>query len=168
MLSGTVFLPDGATPAGAGVQVTAKGALPDVVVETDTEGRFHFGKIFPEGGYTLTLADPVTGAVARDNVYLSLGQDVTHDLRLKGRGAVRVVVVDGADEPIPSALVKVRENDYPNRLYERVLDTLTGARWSSSRCSRVRSASKVPTHSAAAAASRRWCPGVAGRRSTSS
>src|SRR4029077_13708671 len=53
-LSGTVMLPDGLTPAGAGVEVTAAGVLPDVVVSTNEEGRFHFAKIFPEGGYRLT------------------------------------------------------------------------------------------------------------------
>ena len=33
-LSGTVYLPDGITPAGAGVEVTAVGPLPDVTVTT--------------------------------------------------------------------------------------------------------------------------------------
>ncbi len=124
-LTGTVFLPDGTTPAGPGVAVTANGPLPDVTVPTDAQGAYHFVKILPEGGYTLTVNDAVTGAVAREGVYLAAAQDVVHNLRLKGRGTVRVTVVDGNGDPVPTAQIKLRETDFPNRLYERVLDPST-------------------------------------------
>ena len=46
-LSGTVFLPDGVTPAGVGVSVTASSpSFPDVTVTTDVDGRYAFAKIF--------------------------------------------------------------------------------------------------------------------------
>src|SRR5262249_58533237 len=47
-VAGHVSLPDG-TPAGAGVQVTANGPLPDVTVETGDDGGYHFGPVLPEG-----------------------------------------------------------------------------------------------------------------------
>ena len=57
VLSGTVFLPDGVTPAGVGVEVTVNGLLPDVTVHTDANSHFKFAKIFPEGTYTITARD---------------------------------------------------------------------------------------------------------------
>ena len=123
LLSGTVMLPDGTTPAGAGIELTAKGPLPDVTARTDDQGKYHFAdNILPAGNYTVTVNDPVTGAVARDTVALSAGKDVVHDFRLKGRGTVRVSVVDGAGQPVSSASVKVTEGQYPNGTYEGLVD----------------------------------------------
>jgi hypothetical protein len=120
VLSGKVVLPDGVTPAG-GVEVTANGQLPDVTVTTNDAGQFHFAKIFPEGRYSLTARDPLTGGTSRDEVYLHAGQDAQHDLRLKGRGTVRVTVVDAANQPVTDAYVRLTETDYPSNTYEREL-----------------------------------------------
>jgi hypothetical protein len=120
-LSGTVFLPDGVTPAGRGVEVTASGALPDVIVTTDEQGRYRFARIFPEGNYSVVARDPVTGGLAQQQIFLRANQDVTHDLRLKGRGTVRVRVVNGADQPVADAFVRLQESDFPNRVYEGVV-----------------------------------------------
>jgi hypothetical protein len=117
-LSGTVFLPDGTTPAGAGVEVTANGALPDVTVTTDAAGKFRFAKIFPAGSYSVTARDPISGGLVRDQIYLQSAQDMQHDLRLKGRGQVQVRVVDGAGQPVANAFVRLTETDFPNRVYE--------------------------------------------------
>ena len=122
VLSGAVFLPDGTTTAGAGVQVTATGPLPDITVTTDGQGQYHFAKILPEGLYQVTVSDPVTGGLGRESVYLAAGQDTTHNMRLKGRGTVTVTVVDGAGSPVTSAFVRVRETEYPNRVYEGSID----------------------------------------------
>ncbi|HET7436558.1 MAG TPA: carboxypeptidase regulatory-like domain-containing protein [Thermoanaerobaculia bacterium] len=121
-LSGTIYLPDGTTPAGAGVEVTANGVLPDVTVITDAAGHFRFAKIFPQGNYSLTARDAITGGVAQEQLFLRAAQDSIHDLRLKGRGSVTVRVVDGADQPVTSARVKIAELDFPNRTYEGVVD----------------------------------------------
>ncbi|HKY34350.1 MAG TPA: carboxypeptidase regulatory-like domain-containing protein [Polyangiaceae bacterium] len=118
VLQGTVFLPDGVTPAGAGIEVTANGALPDVVVRTDAAGHYRFAKIFPEGSYVLTVSDPITGGVARSGVYLRRAQDQTQDVRLLGRGTVLVRVVDANDAPVSNAFVRLRETGFPNRDFE--------------------------------------------------
>jgi len=123
ILSGIVYLPDGHTPAGAGVEVTAFGPLPDVTVTTDENGRYQFAKIFPEGTYNVTARDSVTGGLRREQIYLRASQDVIHDFRLKGRGTVNVKVVNGAGQPVTtSAFVRLEESEYPNRTYETALE----------------------------------------------
>jgi hypothetical protein len=122
VLSGTVYLPDGATPAGAGVQVTANGLLPNVSVNTDASGNYQFAKIFPDGLYTLTASDPVSGGVSQMMVYLHAGQNTTQNLRLKGTGTINVTVVDGAGVPVGAAFVTLTETDYPNASFSGSLD----------------------------------------------
>lgn len=114
VLSGVVYLPDGATPVGAGVQVTVNGPLPNVTVSTDSTGTYTFAKILPQGLYTLSAADPVTGGVAQTNVYLVVGQNATQNLTLLSMGTVNVTVVDGAGVPETSAYVTLNEVNYPN------------------------------------------------------
>jgi hypothetical protein len=122
VLSGTVYLPDGTTTAGAGVQVTATGPLPDVTVSTNSSGLFKFAKIFPDGLYTLTASDPVSGGVNQMKVYLHAGQDTTQDLRLKGTGTINVTVVDGAGAKVGAAFVTLTETDYPSSSFSGALD----------------------------------------------
>lgn len=126
ILSGVIYLPDGVTRAGAGVEVTANGALPDVTVRTNAAGEFRFARIFPAGFYTLTARDPVTGGTNRDQVFLTAGQDLARNLRLKGRGTVRVRVVDGSGAAVEEAFVKVTESTFPNRSYEGALSAANG------------------------------------------
>ncbi|MCG8556583.1 MAG: carboxypeptidase-like regulatory domain-containing protein, partial [Proteobacteria bacterium] len=121
-LSGTVLLPDGVTPAGAGIEVTADGVLPDVVVSTDAVGHFAFAKILPEGRYTLTARDPVTGGVAKTAVFLRANQDAQQNLRLLGRGVVRVSVQDAAGLPVDNAFVRVREAGFTGGLHEGAVE----------------------------------------------
>ena len=126
-LSGTVYLPDGVTPAGGGVEITATGPLPDVTVVTDAAGRFEFAKIFPQGTYSITARDPVTGGVHRDQIYLRASADTTHDIRLKGRGTVRVTVVDGAGQAVATnTYVRLQEGEFPNRVYEAAMEAGSG------------------------------------------
>lgn len=121
-LSGTIFLPDGTTPVGAGVKVSIRGQLPEVIVSTDDQGHYQLAKIFPQGGYRITASDPVTGGIGYEDIYLSHGQDAIHNVRLKGQGTVRVHVVDGANQPVESAFVTLRETAYPSRVFEASLD----------------------------------------------
>jgi hypothetical protein len=120
-LSGTVFLPDGVTPAGAGIEVTADGPLPDVTVVTNEDGLFAFARILPAGRYTLTARDAVTGGVVQEVIELKAGQDFAKELRLLGTGTVRVEVVDGAGLPVESALIRLNETDFPKEGFDGVL-----------------------------------------------
>jgi hypothetical protein len=121
-LSGTVFLPDGVTKAGAGVEVTVNGMLPDVTVRTDGQGYYEFPEILPEGRYTMTVRDPLTGGVAQQRIYLRAQQDAVHDVRLLGVGTVEVTVADGGDDVVESAQVRVRHTEYPFRTYDGVVE----------------------------------------------
>jgi hypothetical protein len=121
VLSGTVFLPDGVTPAGGDVEVSAIGPLPEVSVRTGDDGAYEFRPLFPQGMYSFTVTDPITGFTAREQIYLRVGEDATHDFRLKGRGTVRVRVVDAAGVPVETAHVRLSESDYPWNAYEAVL-----------------------------------------------
>lgn len=120
-LSGTVFLPDGVTPAGPGVEVTANGPLPDITVLTDSLGAFRFARIFPSGRYTLTASDPATGSIVQETITLSANQNFTQDLRLLGTGAVRVHVVDGAGNPVNAAFIRLNETDFPKESFDGFL-----------------------------------------------
>ena len=125
-LSGRVFLPSG-TPAGAGVEVTVNGPLPDVTVSTDADSHFVFARVLPQGNYSITARDSVTGGVVRESVYLRAGQDLQHDLRLLGRGTVRVKVVDALGAAVDRAFVTLREQQYPQRRHDRSIEpTLLG------------------------------------------
>ena len=125
-LSGRVFLPSG-TPAGAGVEVTVNGPLPDVTVSTDADSHFVFARVLPQGNYSITARDPVTGGVVRESIYLRAGQDLPHDLRLLGRGTVRVKVVDALGAAVDRAFVTLREQQFPQRRQDRSIEpTLLG------------------------------------------
>ncbi len=125
-LSGTVFLPDGVTPAGSGVEVTANGPLPDVTVVTNVNGYFTFAKIFPAGRYTLTANDPVTGGTVQEVIELKAGLNFVKDLRLLSTGSVRVHVVDGAGMPVSAAIVKLSETEYPEESFDGYLSSSDG------------------------------------------
>lgn len=122
VLSGTIYLPDGVTPAGAGVQVVVNGALPNVSVNTDANGNYKFAKILPAGKYTLTASDPVSGGVNLMKISLPVGLDMTQNLRLLGTGTVNVTVVDGAGRPVNSAFVTLTETGFPNASFSGSLD----------------------------------------------
>ena len=124
-LSGAVFLPDQETPAGPGVEVTVNGPLPDVTVRTNADSEYRFAEILTAGTWTLTASDPETGGRARSKIVLQAGQDARYDVRLKGKGTVRVHVVDGAGDPVPRASVTLEETEYPDRVFDGILDEST-------------------------------------------
>ncbi len=114
-IQGTVFRPDGTTPAGAGMEVTlGGGSLADVTVKTDEGGRYEFAEVFAAGSYYLTATDPATGQTNRIRVSVQKNQDLIADLRLRGTGALRVKVVDGAGEPVPDGQLTLGGAEYPN------------------------------------------------------
>ena len=93
VLSGTVFLPDGKTPAGKGITVSTKSNIgAELTVTTGANGKYEFAKILAPGRYDLFAHDPVSGRVAKETVFLQLEQDLVRSLRLLARGDVEVDV----------------------------------------------------------------------------
>lgn len=123
-LSGTVLLPDG-TPAGAGVSVTVSGPLPALSVETDSLGAYHFRRVLPAGRYLLEARDGEVSrglGVAQETLLLPPVRNTTFDVRLKGRGSVRVLVVDGAGQAVTRGTVTLREGSFPSGMQQRSLE----------------------------------------------
>lgn len=114
-IQGVVYRPDGTTHAGSGVRVTlGGGSLADAAVLTDGEGRYEFAEVFAEGGYYLTATDPSTGETNRVRVSVQKNRDLIADLRLRGKGGLRVKVVDGAGNPVQDAQLSAGGGEYPN------------------------------------------------------
>ncbi|HWS88659.1 MAG TPA: carboxypeptidase regulatory-like domain-containing protein, partial [Pyrinomonadaceae bacterium] len=114
-IQGTIYKPGGTTTAGSGVKVAlGGGALADVSVTTDAAGRYEFAEVFAEGGYWLTATDPATGETNRVRISVQKNKDVLADITLRGRGALRVTVVDGAGNPVQNAQLSLAGGEYPN------------------------------------------------------
>ena len=69
----------------------------------------------------MTVRDPISGGVARQLIHLRAQQDAVHDVRLLGEGTVEVAVVDGGDELVDAASVRLRQTEYPFRTYDGVV-----------------------------------------------
>ncbi|MDT7780154.1 MAG: large repetitive protein [Acidobacteriota bacterium] len=114
-IQGRVFEPDGTTPVAAGVRVTlGGGALADATVRTDENGHYEFGEVFSAGGYQLTANDILTGNANRINVSVEKNKDGFFDIRLLGKGGLRVHVIDGAGNPATGGSVTLDGSAYPN------------------------------------------------------
>jgi hypothetical protein len=114
-IQGRVFEPDGTTPVGAGIRVTlGGGSLADATVRTDDSGHYEFGEVFSAGNYTLTASESSTGNANRVNISVEKNKDALADVRLLGRGRLRVRVVDGAGHPATSGSVTLDGSAFPN------------------------------------------------------
>ena len=114
-IQGTIYQPDGITPVGAGVRVgLGGGSLADIFAKTNAEGHYEFAEVFSEGSYTLTANDPLTGLTNRTFLSVRQNQELTANLRLLGRGSLKIKVIDGAGNPVPSGSLNIQGGDYPN------------------------------------------------------
>lgn len=120
-LGGRVFEPDGRTLVGAGVKVAI--SFGDLVIETETDGRFdtRFGLPAPKS-YTVTVTNLVNGLVGRAVVAVNPTgtNDVKNsvDVRLLGKGVLRVSVVNFDGSPAPGARVVLAGGEFPNETAE--------------------------------------------------
>ena len=113
-VQGRIYQPDGTTPVGAGVKVSFGGGhLADVTVRTNAEGYYEFAEVFAEGNYTLTATDPVTNRTNRTGVDVRKNTDIEIDLRLLGRGNLKVRAIDGSGNPLQTGSIKVEGANYP-------------------------------------------------------
>ena len=114
-IKGTIYQPDGITPVGAGVRVSlGSGTLGNVEVPTNETGYFEFAEVFAAGSYPLTAVDPATGFTNRINLSVQKNQDTVASLRLKGRGALLVKVIDAAGQPATNGSIQIDCAEYPN------------------------------------------------------
>jgi len=137
VVTGTIFLPDGVTPAGPDVSVKYKSdgfivlcaegelfieecqTIPQGIQEafatTDAQGRFTF-PIVNAGPFSLSVNDPATGRLAMAKGSVRAGETADLGIRLLGRGSIAVTVLshDG-QQPIPGARVEIEQLDYPNK-----------------------------------------------------
>ncbi|HQU82396.1 MAG TPA: Ig-like domain-containing protein [Pyrinomonadaceae bacterium] len=114
-IHGHIYQPDGVTPVGEGVIVNlGNGSLGDASVQTNAQGYFEFADVFSEGNYDLTATDPLSGKSNRKSIYVLKNQDVTVDMRLLGKGKLKVKVVDANNNPVSGGTLTVTGNTYPN------------------------------------------------------
>ncbi|HEY7545949.1 MAG TPA: carboxypeptidase-like regulatory domain-containing protein, partial [Blastocatellia bacterium] len=113
-VQGRVFQPDGTTAVGAGVKVTlGGGALADVTVRTDETGHYEFAEVFADGNYNLTATDATSGLTNRVSISIQQNKDVIADIRLLGRGTLRVRVIDGAGNAIQGGSITIDGTAHP-------------------------------------------------------
>ena len=120
-IQGRIFQPDGTTPVGAGIKVSLGGGfLADVTVQTDSTGRYEFAEVFAAASYALTATDPATGNTNRISIAVETNKDLVADMRLLGKGTLRVRVIDGAGAPVLSGRVTLNATSYPPT--DRIVD----------------------------------------------
>jgi hypothetical protein len=110
-ITGTVFAPDGQTPA-AGVHVKVTGYPPH---DTGEDGTFRFDGL-RMGRYDVTVTDAANRLRARtdsnksadDIVLTTNGQAASRDFTMIGLGSVHGFVVDSSGQGVPSFFVSVR------------------------------------------------------------
>lgn len=107
-LTGRVTQPDGITPVAPGARVTVSNRdLGELTVHTQEGGRYAFAKVIPEGAYLLRVEDPATGGIAVTTLELKRECSQVRNLRLWGRGTLRVHVRDAQGAPLPEAELRL-------------------------------------------------------------
>jgi hypothetical protein len=116
MVAGTVFGPDGATPA-PGVQLALRGGQFDnYQVTSDAGGRFRF-ELLPAGSYLIEATSTSQGILRKTRVHASLrmGEELEIEVELPLQGTVEGKVVDAGGQPVANAVVSLRESNWPYR-----------------------------------------------------
>jgi 5-hydroxyisourate hydrolase-like protein (transthyretin family) len=108
---GTVYLADGRTVAGEGVQVDLYPMYQAenrsiATLFTNAQGMFEI-PLVEIGNYRL-LASAAAGNYGQTDLFLrKSGEDVTSSISFLGKGSVEVQVVDGNGAPIPNAVLNL-------------------------------------------------------------
>src|SRR5262249_38714639 len=104
--SGTVFLPDGTTPASTTVSVSVVAGFP-LTVQTGPDGRVASPTPMPAGIYTLRAPHAVSTLTGETLVRIPAGGNVEASIRLLGRGSIVVLVKRPDGTLVPGATVTV-------------------------------------------------------------
>lgn len=100
-IMGRIYLPDGHSPAGAGIPVTIRGGgFPELSIITSVDGRFETPEILPPGTYVVLAVDPVTESAAMVRVQLAENGEALAKLRLRGFGSADITVIDSSGNPV--------------------------------------------------------------------
>lgn len=129
-LGGTVFQPDGVTPAGGGVRV--KINFGDLEIRTETNGtfdtRFGLPAVAADGrpgvGYRVEAFDPVSGLKGvATAIVLPTGSNVVQNsttVRLLGKGILEVTVLASTGIPADGARVEIQQGTFPGDRFEGI------------------------------------------------
>jgi len=124
-LGGVVFQPDGITPVDEGVKV--KISFGDLEITTETNGTFDTRFALPAGGYRVEAFDPISGlkGLAQATVRPTGSNAVENlvDIRLLGKGALRVRVLQASTAPATGARVEIQLGSFPGGTFEGTADT---------------------------------------------
>jgi hypothetical protein len=126
-LAGTVLNPDGSL-AAAGVKVRIRSM--DLEIETRTTGFFDTQIALPalsDGrpgrGYFVEAEDLLSGARGAGTVNLLPGITNRMSIRLLGRGAISVIVLQSNGQPAPAARIDFQRGTYPQEDGQLVADS---------------------------------------------
>ncbi len=119
-VSGFVFNPDG-TRGRSNINVKISFGN-DFVIRTDTNGFFDTQVALPQGGYMVEANDTVSGLRGQASVDVKAGLTNRVDVRLLGRGALRVRVVQADGSSAPAARVKIEQGSFPQDRFEGTAD----------------------------------------------
>jgi hypothetical protein len=118
-ISGTVYLPDGETPAPDLTLVRI--SFGDLAVQTDAEGRFETLFEIPAGTYRVEAEEP-GGLRGIANVVVPAGGNVEIEIRLLGVGTVTVDVEREDGTPVEGATVALSRGSYPRDRADGITD----------------------------------------------
>jgi hypothetical protein len=111
-VSGRVLLPDGSA-AGSDIRVSLFYGGTDVVVTTDEDGLFAFEPIIPARRYQVTAEDRSTTLLGQSGAIVRSGNDTAIDIRLLGRGSMRIKVLNADGSIEPGAEVNLKGTGFP-------------------------------------------------------
>lgn len=101
---GQVYLANG-EKAGKGLTVTLTcRTISGLQAITKDDGTFEFTLVPPEG-FTLTVYDPMTGNYGISRGSVETGDEADVDIRLLGKGTVKVKVINGSGDPLSSVKI---------------------------------------------------------------
>ncbi|MBI5847211.1 MAG: Ig-like domain-containing protein [Nitrospirae bacterium] len=96
---GQVYLANGEkAPKGLTVTMTCR-TISGIQAITRDDGTFVFTLVPPEG-FTLTVYDPMTGNYGISRGSVETGDEADVDIRLLGKGTVKVKVINGSGDPL--------------------------------------------------------------------
>jgi len=110
-IGGRVFLPDGISLAGKGVDVKLiSRKFPEINLKTNEKSEFLSPDILPPGSYQIVVLEKTTGYSAKANVSLSKNGSTFKDIRLKGFGSVLIKIKELDGNPVTEGILRLQNS----------------------------------------------------------